>query len=423
MERLEYCAPCLFGVEGILGDELRRLGAEDVRPENGRVLFRGGLEMMARANICSRYAERIQVLMGRFKAYSFEELFQGVRALEWERFISKQDSFPVKGWSLNSKSHSVPDCQAIVKKAVVERLKNVYGIQWFDECDGKCQIQFSIMKDEVTIMLDTSGVGLHKRGYRAVSGGAPIKETLAAAIVDVTRARRAKLVCDPCCGSGTLMIEAALAAKGAGAAGEKPVDADLTLPGRWFGLGSRHPLSRVVEESAAIFGRLGFTVADGPELETRFNNFTALNTPPHHPSQDRTDTFWFGDDCLLRTQTSPVQIRTMMANKPPVRVICPGRTFRRDTTDATHSANFHQIEGLYVDCLPKKPVSLADLKSVLAYFAKAMMGDSVTVRFRPHFFPFTEPSVEVDFSCHVCKGKDGCRRLDECSNTRTDCNA
>ena len=202
-------------------------------------------------------------------------------------------------------------------------------------------------------------------------------------------------------------VEAALAAKGGGAAGEKAVSADLTLPGRWFGLGARHPLSRVIEESAAIFARLGFTVADGPELETRFNNFTALNTPPHHPSQDRTDTFWFGEDCLLRTQTSPVQIRTMMANRPPVRVICPGRTFRRDTTDATHSANFHQIEGLYVDVLPQKPVSLADLKSVLAYFAKAMMGDGVTVRFRPHFFPFTEPSVEVDFTCHVCKGK-GC---------------
>ena len=201
-------------------------------------------------------------------------------------------------------------------------------------------------------------------------------------------------------------VEAALAAKTAGG-GEKSVDADLTLPGRWFGMGVRHPLSRVIEESAAIFGRLGFSVADGPELETRFNNFTALNTPPHHPSQDRTDTFWFGDDCLLRTQTSPVQIRTMLANKPPVRVICPGRTFRRDTTDATHSANFHQIEGLYVDCLPEKPVSLADLKSVLAYFAREMMGDGVTVRFRPHFFPFTEPSVEVDFTCHVCKGK-GC---------------
>jgi phenylalanyl-tRNA synthetase alpha chain len=202
-------------------------------------------------------------------------------------------------------------------------------------------------------------------------------------------------------------VEAALASKSAQAPAAKAVSADLTLPGRWFGLGARHPLSRVVEESAAIFGRLGFTVADGPELENRFNNFTALNTPPHHPSQDRTDTFWFNDDCLLRTQTSPVQIRTMMANKPPIRVICPGRTFRRDTTDATHSANFHQIEGLYVDTLPEKPVSLADLKSVLAYFAKEMMGDGVTVRFRPHFFPFTEPSVEVDFSCHVCKGK-GC---------------
>ena len=200
-------------------------------------------------------------------------------------------------------------------------------------------------------------------------------------------------------------VEAALAAKGGGAGpSEKEVDADLTLPGRWWGLGVKHPLSRVIEESAAIFARLGFTVADGPELENRFNTFTALNTPEHHPSQDRTDTFWFGEDCLLRTQTSPVQIRTMMENKPPIRVICPGRTYRRDTTDATHSANFHQIEGLYVDT---KPVSLADLKSVLAYFAKEMMGDGVTVRFRPHFFPFTEPSVEVDFTCHVCKGK-GC---------------
>ena len=140
-------------------------------------------------------------------------------------------------------------------------------------------------------------------------------------------------------------VEAALAAKGGASAGEKTVEADLTLPGRWWGLGAKHPLSRVIEDSAAIFAKLGFTVADGPELENRFNNFTALNTPEHHPSMDRSDTFWFGEDCLLRTQTSPVQIRAMMANKPPVRVICPGRTYRRDTTDATHSANFHQIEG------------------------------------------------------------------------------
>lgn len=202
-------------------------------------------------------------------------------------------------------------------------------------------------------------------------------------------------------------VEALLQSKQA-VSSEKKIECDLSQPGRWFGFGLKHPLTRVIEETAAIFGKLGFTVADGPELENKFNNFTALNTPSHHPSMDKSDTFWFGEDCLLRTQTSPVQIRAMMANKPPIRVICPGRTYRRDTTDATHSANFHQIEGLYVDDLPSKSVSLADLKSVLSYFAKEMMGDGVKVRFRPHFFPFTEPSVEVDFSCHVCAGK-GCR--------------
>lgn len=186
------------------------------------------------------------------------------------------------------------------------------------------------------------------------------------------------------------------------------VECDLTQPGRWRMPGIKHPIARVIEETAAIFGKLGFTVADGPEIENKFNNFTALNTPAHHPSMDRSDTFWFGDDALLRTQTSPVQIRAMTSSQPPVRIICPGRTYRRDTTDATHSANFHQIEGLYVDKLPSKPVSLADLKSVLAYFAREITGESVKVRFRPHFFPFTEPSVEVDFSCHVCKGS-GCR--------------
>ncbi len=200
-------------------------------------------------------------------------------------------------------------------------------------------------------------------------------------------------------------VEAALAAKGAGTQNAGNAESvDWTLPERWNDIGTEHPLSRVIAESARIFSRLGFTVADGPDIENPFNNFTALNTPPHHPSQDRRDTFWLAADALLRTQTSPVQVRTMLENKPPVRVICPGRTYRRDTTDATHSANFHQIEGLYVDT---KPVSLADLKSVLAYFAKEMMGSDAGVRFRPHFFPFTEPSVEVDFACHVCHGK-GC---------------
>ncbi len=214
METWEYCAPCLFGIEGILGDELRRLGAENVRPENGRVLFSGPVSILARANICSRYAERIQILLGRFTARTFTQLFDGVRLLPLERFIGVKNAFPVKGWSLNSQLHSVPDCQSIVKKAAVERLREAYSTRFLNETGAKCQIQFTILRDEVTVLLDTSGAGLHKRGYRQTAGGAPIKETLAAAIVDVTRARRAQLVCDPCCGSGTLLIEAALAARG-----------------------------------------------------------------------------------------------------------------------------------------------------------------------------------------------------------------
>lgn len=178
---------------------------------------------------------------------------------------------------------------------------------------------------------------------------------------------------------------------------------DYTLPGQWHQLGTRHPISSVIEETAEIFSRLGFTVAEGPDVETRYRNFEALNTPSHHPSLDALDTFWLDSGELLRTQTSPVQIRVMETQPPPVRVITPGRCYRRDTTDATHSANFHQIEGLYVD----ECVTLADLKGTMAYFAKELMGPDVGVRFRPHFFPFTEPSVECDFSCHVCNGK-GC---------------
>lgn len=178
---------------------------------------------------------------------------------------------------------------------------------------------------------------------------------------------------------------------------------DYTLPGRWRALGSVHPISMVIEETVSVFRSLGFTVAEGPDIETKFNNFEALNTPDHHPSLDERDTFWLESGELLRCHTSPVQIRVMKSSKPPVRVVTPGRCYRRDTTDATHSANFHQIEGLYVD----EKVSLADLKGVLAYFGRKVMGSNVAVRFRPHFFPFTEPSVECDLSCHVCAGK-GC---------------
>jgi phenylalanyl-tRNA synthetase alpha chain len=179
---------------------------------------------------------------------------------------------------------------------------------------------------------------------------------------------------------------------------------DVTIPGAWHSLGTRHPVTQVIEEAIRIFGKLGFTVADGPDIETEYHNFDALNTPADHPSRDTQDTFWLDGKTLLRTQTSPVQIRVMESRKPPVRIIAPGRCYRRDTTDATHSANFHQVEGLYVD----RQVSMADLKGDITFFAHQMMGPNVKVRFRPHFFPFTEPSVEYDFSCHVCGGA-GCR--------------
>ncbi|MCF7818554.1 MAG: phenylalanine--tRNA ligase subunit alpha [Kiritimatiellales bacterium] len=179
---------------------------------------------------------------------------------------------------------------------------------------------------------------------------------------------------------------------------------DLTQPGQWQGLGTRHPITQITGRITGIFQTLGFTVADGPDIETVWNNFDALNTPPDHPSRDEQDTFYLNNGDLMRCHTSPVQVRYMMAHKPPVRIISPGRCYRRDTPDATHSANFHQVEGLYVD----ENVSLADLKGTLSYFAKELMGPDVKVRFRPHFFPFTEPSVEVDFTCHVCHGK-GCR--------------
>ena len=202
----------MFGLEGVLGDEARRLGFGNVAVTDGRVAFDGDFTDLARANIQLRTAERVQIILGTFSAHSFEDLFQGVKAIQWENFIGKKDAFPVKGWSLNSKLHSVPDCQSIIKKAVVTRLSQVYHQSWFEETGSLHQIQFSIMKDMVTVMLDTSGPGLHKRGYRRNSNLAPIKETLAAGIVQLSRLRKDANVIDPFCGSGTFLIEAALVA-------------------------------------------------------------------------------------------------------------------------------------------------------------------------------------------------------------------
>ncbi|MEA2013518.1 MAG: phenylalanine--tRNA ligase subunit alpha [Verrucomicrobiota bacterium] len=179
---------------------------------------------------------------------------------------------------------------------------------------------------------------------------------------------------------------------------------DISLPGRKQKIGRKHPVSAVIDEIVSIFRRLGFIVADGPDIEDEYHNFDALNTPADHPSRDLQDTFYLPNGKLLRTQTSPVQIRVMENTKPPIRIIAPGRCYRHDTPDSTHSMNFHQIEGLYVD----KNVSLADLKAVLLTFAHEIFGKDVKIRFRPHFFPFTEPSIEYDFSCVMCNGK-GCR--------------
>ncbi len=210
--KINFVIPCLLGLEKLIADEMKDLGAENVISENGRVLFSGDEYLLARANICSRYAERIQILVGTFQAKSFEELFQGTKALPWEQWIGAYDTFPVKGYSLNSTLFSVSDCQSIIKKAVVERLKSKYNISWFEETGPLYQIQFSIMKDQVSLLIDTSGYGLHKRGYRLESNGAPIKETLAASLCCLSRLRPYHTLYDPMCGSGTILIEGALLA-------------------------------------------------------------------------------------------------------------------------------------------------------------------------------------------------------------------
>jgi len=208
--------PCLLGVEGFIADELREMDATDVRAENGRVLFSGGGEMLARVNICSRFAERVQILLGEFTALSFEELFQGTLSLPWEEWIGPEDTFPVKGYSLKSELFSVRDCQAIIKKSVVEHLKKAYAAgpgHIFPETGAVRQIQFAIMQNRVSLLIDTTGAALHKRGYRPEAREAPIKETLAAALCAAGRLRPYHTFYDPMCGTGTIAIEAALMAR------------------------------------------------------------------------------------------------------------------------------------------------------------------------------------------------------------------
>ena len=213
MRNMEFSVPCLFGLEGLAGDELRRMNLENVRVENGRVLFSGDERAMAKANIGLRTGERVLIVLADFPARTFEELFQGVYRANLEDFIPKDGAFPVKGHCLNSQLMSVPDCQAIVKKAACKRLGEKYGVSWLPETGAKYQLQFSLMNDRVQLYLDTSGPGLHKRGYRANGNDAPLRETLAAAMVTLTRYRGREFLWDPFCGSGTIPIEAALIAR------------------------------------------------------------------------------------------------------------------------------------------------------------------------------------------------------------------
>ena len=213
MENLQFAIPTLFGLEALAADELRRLELKDVQAENGRVLCRGSAADIPRMNLNLRTGERVLVVLGSFPANDFDQLFEGTRALPWEDYIPKDGQFPVKGFSLNSQLHSVPTCQAMIKKAVAARLGGKYGLNQLPETGVLYQIQFSIMKDTATLMLDTSGAGLHKRGYRAQGVAAPLRETLAAAMVMLSRYKGRDPLCDPFCGSGTIPIEAALIAK------------------------------------------------------------------------------------------------------------------------------------------------------------------------------------------------------------------
>ena len=239
---LTYAIPCLFGLEGLVGDEVRRLGLADVKVENGKVLCRGTEADLPRLNLNLRCGERALVQLAVFPARSFEALFQGAAAVAWEDFVPRDGQFPVKGHALDSQLHSVPDCQKIIKKAAAERLGQAYGLNRLPETGAKYQIQFAIMKDMCALYLDTSGPGLHKRGYRAVGVEAPLRETLAAAMVILSRYRGKDPFRDPFCGSGTIAIEAALIAKNRAPGLDRSFDAQ-----KWAWLDGRYWLDAAEE--------------------------------------------------------------------------------------------------------------------------------------------------------------------------------
>ena len=209
-ETIQYVATCLFGLESLLGAEIEKLGYRRLDTMDGRVTFEGDRAAIARCNVGLRFAERLYLKMGSFRATTFDDLFEGTKAIAWEQYIGEKDAFPVRGHSIKSALFSVPDCQSIIKKAIVSRLGAKYGIRWFEESEVKYQIDFFLFKDEITLMIDTSGIPLHKRGYRPLANAAPLRETLAAAVASLARPREDVLFWDPFCGSGTIAVEAAM---------------------------------------------------------------------------------------------------------------------------------------------------------------------------------------------------------------------
>ncbi len=206
-----FVASCLFGMEKFVADDIDMLGYKRIDTIDGRVIFEAPIEAAAMCNVFFRYAERLYILVGEFEAHDFDTLFEGVKSIPWAEYISSDSAFPVKGHAIKSKLFSVPDCQRIIKKAIVEKLKKSYGLSVFPENGAKVQVEFFILKDKASIMIDTSGVGLHKRGYRIEANDAPLRETLAAAMIKLSRPRENVITVDPLCGSGTIAIEAALA--------------------------------------------------------------------------------------------------------------------------------------------------------------------------------------------------------------------
>ncbi len=299
-------ATAAFGIESVVKRELSWLGVEDAKAENGKIYFTGDEEMICKANLWLRCADRVFLNMGQFRAVTFEELFQGTKAIPWEKLLGEHGAFPVSGKSVKSTLRSVPNCQKIVKKAIAERLKSVYGKEWLDETGPEYKIEVALLNDCVTLTVDTSGTGLHKRGYRDKAGEAPLKETLACAMLYISRWKKDRVLMDPLCGSGTIPIEAAMMAVNMApglhrhfafeawpqipntlwARVKKEAEAAVTLdtPTRIYGSDIDYfalKLAMEHAEKAGVAGKIHFQKLDFTNTSSRFQYGFIVTNPPY----------------------------------------------------------------------------------------------------------------------------------------------